>query len=600
MRRPHFLAHNKGSEYPRDVVVVDTETTEHEYQDGTTAHRLAFGWALYARRVRGDVWEKPQWFRFDDRSEFWSWVARRTRSRSRLVIYAHNVAFDGQVLNAFGELRRRGWRVTSACLEGPPTIIKWRRGARSIQFLDTLNLWRVPLAEIGRKVGMRKYSMPTTWANRERADRYCRRDVTIVWTALLTWWRFLRAHDLGNAAATLAGQAFTSYRHRFMPARIFIDANEQATALARRAYVGGRTECFRLGMIDEPGVTLDVNSMYPAVMRTLQCPTRLLTFRTTATLADLERYLQQYALVADVTLNTEEPAYPHLVDGRLCFPVGRFRQALATPELARAVSLGHVERVHELAIYERAELFREWVEWGWVTRLAARRRGDTLEDWLMRMLMNSLYGKFGQRGRQWEMAGLADDVKVASLTSWDADLGAWRHVRQLGRELQELVDKGEAINSMPAIAAHVTSAGRVMLWDDICAAGREHVHYCDTDSIKGARIIEEHLRHRIAAAELGMLKVEERWRWHVINGLKDYVSPTKARRKGVRSNAESNDGVAFAQLQWHGWAGSIARGRLTEPTTTTVVKVLSGAYTKGRVGQDGLIEPLRLPRLDAA
>lgn len=594
MRNPHYLTRNEGAEYPRDVIVVDTETTESPQADGTIGHVLAFGWAFYARRVRGDEWEAQSWHRFDTRADFWRWATRRARSRGRLTVYCHNAEFDAQVLDAFGELRKRSWRVVSACLEGPPTIIRWRRGSRTIQWLDTLNIWQLPLKVLGKRVGLAKRRMPRGWDDRAKGDAYCRRDVEIVWRALTEWWRFLRDHDLGTAAPTLAGQAMSAYRHRFMTHSIFIDNNEHALELARSAYLGGRCECFRLGLISEPGVTLDVNSMYPYVMRELRAPAKLLTVRTMATLADLARYVEHYAVVAEVDLRTDEPAYPHVIDGRLCFPVGEFRQSLATPELRYAMERGHVRNVRRVAVYEAAELFKSFVDWGWSMRTAAASSRDELSIWQAKRLVNAFYGKWGQRGRQWEIVGKAHDVKVQSLTSFDVDTGQWRNVRQLGDALQELRDKGESLNSHPAIAAHVTSAARLHLWKLMTTAGLEHVWYCDTDSIKGARIIVKKLARHIDKHQLGALKLEERHRWLQLHGCKDYETPQHTRRKGVRANAKSADGVAFTQLQWYGWAGSIARGRLDMPLMEHTVKVLSRDYSKGLVAPDGKVSPLIL------
>lgn len=594
MRGPHILSHNRGGEYPRDVVVVDTETNEVELPDGSRGHVLAFGWAMYSRRARGDEWTREQWHRFATRGEFWTWLVRRVRARGRLIVYAHNAEFDAMVLDAFGELRRRGWRLVSACLEGPPTIIRWRRGGRTIQFLCTLNLWRVKLAELGKRVGLKKLSMPSRWVGGAAEDRYCRRDVEIVWRSLRSWWAFLKHHDLGTAAATLAGQSLNAFRHRFMRAQVFIDADEGALSLARSAYLGGRCECLQLGRIDSPVVTLDVNSMYPYVMRAMQAPIRLLACRSMATMGDLERYLQSYCVVADVELDTGEPAYPHVIDGRLCFPVGRFRQALCTPELSHAMRRGHVKRVHRVAVYERAPLFSAFVGWAWRTRMSARSAGDSLLDWQVKIMANSLYGKFGQRGRQWEVIAQSNEYAVRNLASFDIDGRRWEHVRQLGSTYQALIDKGESMHSHPAIAAHVTSAARLYLWKLLQRAGMENVYYCDTDSLKGSELIARRLARYIAPERLGGLKVEKREPWLHIHGCKDYEGPESAKRKGVRPDAETSDGVAFAQSQWSGWAGAIARGRLDMPVVSQVVKVLLREYSKGDVLPSGRVRPLTL------
>jgi hypothetical protein len=592
MRNPHFLSHNRGSEYPREVVIVDTETNEVALPDGLTGHTLAFGWAFYARRKHGDEWTYQQWYRFTTPAEFWKWVCGKLRRKSRLTIYCHNAEFDAQVVDAFSILSRRKWKLLQACLEGPPTIIRWRRGSRTIRWLDTLNLWRVPLKQIGDKVGLPKLEMPGKWEGKPEEDIYCKRDVEIVWKALLEWWRFLREHDLGTAAPTLAGQAFNAFRHRFMTVPIFIDSNPEALALARAAYLGGRCECFRLGVIREAGVTLDVNSMYPHIMRSLLAPVKLITVRTRATIADVERYCAAYAVVADVTLDTPEAAYPHVIEGRLCFPVGSFRQCLATPELSYALSRGHIARIHSVAVYERAELFREFVEWGWQTRLKAKAAKDTITDWQTKYMLSSLYGKFGQRGRQWEVVGHDDRDRVAVESSYDLDTRQWKHLRQIHHSIQELQDKGEGINSHPAIAAHVTSAARLYLWQLIQRAGIENVWYVDTDSLKGAAVIQDKLRDHINPEVLGALKLEDTHAEVTIHGCKDYVTPSKIVRKGVRGNAETVNANTFTQLQWFGWAGSLRRGALNMPLTKPITKTLTREYTKGTTTAAGRVLPL--------
>lgn len=594
MRRPHHLTRNKGSEHPREVVVMDTETREIPLAGAQRGHVLVFGWAMYVRRHRNERWSAPEWKRFTTPVEFWSWCLRKVRGKARLTIYCHNAEFDAQVVAAFDELRRRKWKLITACLEGPPTIIKWRRGKRSVQWLDTLNLWRVSLKEIGAKVGLPKLDMPAGWSDAEESDRYCRRDVEIVWRALGEWWGFLTAHDLGNAAPTLAGQAFGSYRHRFMDYPIFIDANESALALSRAAYLGGRCECFRLGVIDEPGVTVDFNSMYPHVMREMQVPVRLLCHRTMATLPDVVRYLDKYLLCADVTINTPVPAFPHVIEGRLCFPIGRFRQSLATPELRLAIERGYVERVHSVAIYEGQPAFRRFMEWGWEQRRVAKATGDTMLLEQSKRLINAFYGKWGQRGLAWEIIGEAPDTAVRVLTSLDLKTGQWRRIRQLGRALQELRDKGESMNSHPAIAAHVTSEARMLLWRTMERVGLERVWYCDTDSLMLPERALEALEGLIDPEKLGALKIEARHAWIELRGCKDYRTPHKDIHKGVRASAESNDGVAYLQTAWSGWAGAIARGRLDLPVTEEVVKVLTREYVKGTPTDDGRVLPFRL------
>jgi len=162
---------------------------------------------------------------------------------------------------------------------------------------------------------------------------------------------------------------------------ILVDSNEPALELARRSYLGGRVECGRLGRVDGPVYRLDVNSMYPAVMRDNWYPTRLIGHTSRAEVAELHEWLAKWCVVAEVDLATDEPAYPVVVEGRLVFPVGRFLTVLASPELQHALERERVLAVHAVACYDRAVLFKAFVEECWAIRLAAIQAGDSVTQW---------------------------------------------------------------------------------------------------------------------------------------------------------------------------------------------------------------------------
>ena len=97
--------------------------------------------------------------------------------------------------------------------------------------------------------------------------------------------------------------------------------------------------------------------------------------------------------------------------------------------------------------------------------------------------MNSLYGKFGQRGRRYEELEDTYDMDVKSWTDVTHPEGIVTHYRQFGGIIQAFKDEGESTHSFPAIAAHVSAEARMELWSIINEAGRDNVFYCDTDSV---------------------------------------------------------------------------------------------------------------------
>lgn len=585
---------NHGLELPWECVWFDTETTQEQIDFSGVRHVLRFGWAAYRRRLRGGKWSAPEWHHFTTPRGFWEWVISKLHGRARLYLFAHNQGFDLPVVDAFRELPALGFKLTKAVIDCPPVVLKWRRGAQTIEALDTLNVWRVPLDEIGRKVGLRKLRMPRSTASERRWLAYGRRDVKVIMRAVLAWFDFLTAHRLGGFAPTLASQAMRAYRHRFMDTELLIDTDDNALALARASYVGGRVECYQLGRVEGPIYVLDVNSMYPYVMRDNPYPVKLLSTTRRATVADLRAWLRSYCVTAEVSIFTDVPAYPVLHDGRLIFPVNRFRTTLTTPELSLALESGHIEAVHHVAVHERAVIFKGFVDELWELRRAAARAGDALTAWLLKIFSNSLYGKFGQRGRQYHEAGEVNYHEARAWIEWDADTDTLIKHRALGGLHQVFSDDAESWNSMPAVAAHVTGYARRHLWHLQQLAGRGFVLYCDTDSLATTAEGFDRVRHHVDAEQLGALKLERVEPWVIYHSLKDYESESTRKTKGVRKRAYWFDERTAIQEQWSSLVGLLRAGDVTAPTTHYVAKHLARFYQKGLVTPSGRVLPYSL------
>lgn len=557
-------------------------------------HHLSFGWCCLQRTRGAGDWCEPRWERFETCGRFWEVVEDFVRPRTRLYMFAHNWSFDGPVLGMFDELPRRGWKLGLAVIDSPPVILVWRKEDKTIKVLDTLNWWRMSLSKVGESLKLPKLAMPAASATREQWDTYCKRDVEVIHTVVHAWWDFLVKYDLGSFAPTLASQAFRAYRHRFMRDPILIDDNGAAQDLARRALHGGRTEAFRLGRITGPVHCLDVNSMYPAVMRANPFPTVLRLHVRRATLKEIETWCRDSCVISDCLVETKRPRFAHLHNKKLVFPVGRFREALTTPDLLDALTHDELIEVGAASVYDRAPIFESFVDVLYALRCEARARGDEVSTWLLKILMNSLYGKFAQRGETWETVGPSEDREVKVWREVDLKTATVRTYRKLAGVLQEKRREGESRDSHPAIAAHVTAYARAALWALISAAGAGEVYYVDTDSLYCSQRAFGQLSDRVEPDALGQLKHEATHDWLMVCGPKDYALPGKTIVKGVRSAARWLAPNEVEQEQWSTLAGLLRTGDLSAPTTTTTRKHLSRVYTKGRTSATGKVSPFRL------
>jgi len=591
-RHAHYLRTHESPTMPHNVVWFDTETDPEHIDPDTMVHRLSFGWAAHRRTSRSGEWSAPNWRRFTTAREFWLWVASKTRPKVKTLAFCHNTNFDLPVLDVFGELQSLGWRLHQAVIEGPPTILTFKRGSRTLQILDTLNIWRMPLATLGEHIGLEKLPFPDANATTEEWNRYGKRDVEIIMAACLAWWALISERDMGGFANTLAGQALRTYRYRHLSHRVLCDNNDRALGMARAAYVGGRTECRYIGHCGESTYLLDINSMYPHVMREHQYPTILRSVRTFIDTDELARWCDDGCAVADVELVTDMPAYPKQWDGKLIFPVGRFRTQLSTPEIQYAVERGHITKIYGACRYDSAPLFRSFIDEGYAWRQEYKAAGNKVGDFLVKINMNSLYGKFGQRGIVYEREYNTKDRRALVWEDVNAETGEITRFRQLGGLVQVQSTESESRDSHPAIAAHVTAHARMLLWRLERLAGDGHVLYMDTDSLLVDQVGYQRLLSHCDSGRLGALKLEGQFGDVEIYGPKDYVFGSKYRCKGVKKSALWTSPNQVEQEKWSSLRGLVRSGQTDRATTTRIRKKLKRSYTKGAVGADGWVSPL--------
>lgn len=591
----HYLKGNENSETIHSAVFVDCETEDIEAPKGCTGKRLVFGWACFVRRIRDQEWSAPEWHRFTTPDEFWSWCLTKARKKSKLWVWCHNANFDYPAVHAFSSLPRQGWQIQSAIADGVPTVIKYRKDGATLVLADTLNIWRKSLKELGELVGLEKLTMPSVWGMNEGDDVYCRRDVEIIYKAITSWCDWLRDNDMGGFTPTVAAQAMRTYRHKYMNDKILIDCDPAALKLARSCYHGGRVECGFIGRATGNFHLLDINSMYPFVMREREYPLILRRFFRHLTVREAAAYLKDYCICAHVTVETPEPFLPVVKDGKLVFPVGRFDAYVSTPELAYAIEHEYLREIESVAIYEKGIPFREFVDDIYGRRLRAVAEGKLIEAGHYKLLLNSFYGKWGQNGRKWNTIGRCGIDEYQFIPVIDAQTLKVTKVRHFAGLVQQLGVEDESSESHPAIAAHVTAHARMLLWALIRQIPAEHYLYCDTDSVLVTDEGKQTLSHLIDQKRLGALKEVHEYHDIFIHGCKDLVLDGKVTLKGVRPSAEEIEPNTYRQLKWYSIRGLMREHSLDMPLTSIVTKTLRRNYDKGIVTASGFTLPLHFP-----
>ncbi len=617
-RKPHDITPNKASQRPEHVLFFDTETSPVALSPKENQQVLKLGWACYLRNASGETRQWEKWVKFTDASVFWDFVEGYVKRKRKLYLVAHNIAFDFRVLGGFDYMEKNDWQLKFFYNKGQTCLLTYVKDKATIQLLDMTNFYPMSLRAVGESLGMEKQDIDFDTTDLESLSQYCKQDVKIMVAAWLTWLRFLDKHDLGNFQNTLPSQAFTAYRHRFMPYRISIHTNEQVCILEREAYRGGRSEVFWQGSRKgETYYQLDVNSMYSYVMVAEKYPTKLLGERYYMSIAKMKRMLKHSDMIAKVEIQTNEPLFPVRMDNRNVYPVGSFTTTLTTPELKYALSRGMVKKVKHVAWYRSRPLFTEYSTYFADLKTQYSRADDSAFRTIAKLFGNSLYGKFGQRGikttirsdvptRTPDFANIVevDSVKdipekkrVKTIKGLQRKLTSHVFGRSYWLGKQYIVEEidGESYHSFPAIAAHVTAYARMYLWSLMQTSGRINTFYCDTDCLIVNQAGYDNLKHLLDDHELGKLKVEKFGNNLTIYASKDYVLGDKTRTKGIRKNAKRVGENTYEQDQFLGLAGAISRGEPDLVTITRIRKRLAREIKTGTVTPGGWVTPFNFP-----
>ena len=593
-RKCHCLKREKGLAIPRHLLFFDIETNQNRLENGSIEQTFKLGWACYYRKGYGRNLELTEWCFCDNAETFWQFVKAHTAKKQKLWVLARNLVFDFTMVKGWKYLREAGFKLKFFHDSGCTSIISVKGEWGSIVFLDIMNWFVESLAKTGQRLGIPKLKIDFDTCSNEYLSIYCKRDIEIELENFKLFIKFLEDNHVSRLCYTRGSTAMAAYLFSHYNKRIYIHNNKEATDLERDSYRGGRTECFYIGELsNENYYTVDVNSLYPFVMCNNLYPVKYKKISKGLSRGDLQGLVRSFSLVANVLIETDEPVYA-VRRKRTVFPIGRFWVVLTTPELKYALEHNHIKAIDRYVLYEQADIFKSYVTRFYKLRMEFKKTHNAEYEELCKKMLNSLYGKFGQKADVWEKIGDCPNEKDRVELCFEVGISGITQIRYLLGEIFRLKGYKESFNSFPAIPAHVAAFGRVHLWRLMKQAGKGNYFYCDTDSL----IINDkglyNLQNQINKTELGYLKIEDTMNHLTIRGLKDYSTPTKTVIKGVRKSAIEIRAGVFQQEQWPSFKGLLRDTKNDIYTVKKVTKTLSRIYTKGIVMNNGTVEPLSL------
>lgn len=664
----HPLYHIDSFDMQNDFIFVDTETKEFSNENDIVLQKFDLGSAIYWHRKQytSDK-EITQLLPFYDIETFWNFVFEKFQevnernkvqkyAKRHLILYAHNMEFDFNILKGYEQLLFNGWCLISQYIKASVYILTFQKGNYVLHILSTTNYSPKSLQTISKDIGYEyKMEIDFNTASKEYLMEYCIRDTKIIYNFIKELIAFLIENDLSNLRATAGSMALASFRHRFNDhnqeqQRIDIHSWKKAVELERKSYHGGITDCFQIGSFENAYKT-DINSMYPSVMKNNEIPRKLLLWSRNTDKAmalvqdklleleitqlqpnsckDIYNYFKEkehIGFIVNCNVNIPKDNAYILDDfglGKTSFIYGdNLNITVCSPELAFIESFGTILEINEIAVYLTSDtLFTDYVDFFYGLREKYKRENNQLYVQFTKLMLNTLYGKFGQKKTICEMMEFDDPycqkygALLELMVKSKKELCVQYPIVYLGkiikdREVYYLQDKFMTIketennskNSLVAISSFITSYARMMLVHYIKIAERKNCYYSDTDSIIVNEQGYENLKQNgcIDEYQLGKLKIEGIGSCNIY-APKFYDFNDERKMKGIRKSSEllqeTTKSCKYKVQNWKHTKHNLSTGLIGMQKIEFGLKELSKTYTKGKVLENGFVEPYHISEI---
>ena len=248
--------------------------------------------------------------------------------------------------------------------------------------------------------------------------------------------------------------------------------------------------------LDEDVYVYDINSMYPWIYSTMRMP----DIRTIRKVGRLGKDDLGFVMIDKIKARIKPNKMPliklktgihhanssHYLD-ELNINMVFVLTNLEYQYMIENYVIEEIGNISFLKADENKELqtaFNKFCDYWYEEKKLGRKNKDITREWFAKLMLNSLYGKFGQFESQYQNYHFVvnDTLEKADISNyidsmWDADL---------------------------AVASYITAYGRVKLANDINTVGLDRFCYCDTDSL---HVIGE-AKELDVGLELGQWKLE--------------------------------------------------------------------------------------------
>lgn len=418
----HTIKANQKNERIRHLMVFDVESHIDKHIGNKTIFEPFLWCAIYSRYFKErKAWSNKEYHGIDINA-FWDLVEKYSYNKEKLVLSSHHLEPDFVPLQGIQQLQARGWILGKYITHNKILYFEFAKEKHKIVITNSGNIFPSSIEFWGKALNIPKLEMPTSKQLNKEWIEYCMRDCVVLLAMWHNYLDFLDIHNMGNLQFTAASQAMTSYRHRFMTKAIAIHREPSVLALERVSYHGGRFQALQIGNIKaSPIWRLDVNSMYGDIMKTSELPYELRGYQDGCRMDKLIWLLKRFSVIAELTIQCNEPFIPIIKADKVTYPTGRFTSVFCTPEINYILANMSIIKIGKISWYKKFPILSDYASYFLNLRQEYKKQDNKPYAELAKLFVNSLYGKFGQYGYKEEVIGECDPSLIKYEESYDAN-----------------------------------------------------------------------------------------------------------------------------------------------------------------------------------
>ncbi|KAF3951624.1 hypothetical protein CMV_022749 [Castanea mollissima] len=446
------------------------------------------------------------------------------QEQSPLTIYFHNLSrFDGIILLKHLVCHHKNYELKTLLRNNRVYEIAVYSGKNILfRFRDSLNLLPASLdalsknlcPELGVKgnIDHNNLNMTNMESQKNILLEYMKQDIILLGGVMLKaqeiYWKLFQV-DI-ESKITLASLALSIFRLKYYDASHFPIhiPNKNEDSFIRLAYYGGHTDAYK--PYGENLYYFDVNSLYPFVMKEFPMPGGVPVWHRNLDGMDLDSMFGFIEAYVECPKTIKKPFLPYRnKENTLIFPTGVFVGVYFSEELKYARDIGYTVIPISGYLFERKESpFKDFVSSLFESRLEAKKSKNDAMAYVYKILMNSLYGRFGINPKS-TITEICDEYKRKNLLRHsDLIFSELLYENKYIISFHSNTNKGPDYwkppeNSAVQLAAAITAYARIYMYPYI---SREDCYYTDTDSVVlGQKIpVEE-----VSPSALGKFKLED-------------------------------------------------------------------------------------------